>query len=492
MLFNTYDYFIFLPLTVIIFYLTNLKHRWLVLLSASYIFYSFWNLSYLVLILLSTIVDYTSAIKIYSQSNNTKKKAWLLLSIITNLSILFFFKYLVFFVQNISLIFSNSSILKPLLGMDLILPLGISFYTFQTMAYTIEVYRGRFKPERHFGKFALYVAFFPQLVSGPIERPKNLLIQIQDNPKTHSNNFLFGIKRIIWGLFKKIVIADKLAMIVDPVYFDYSSFDGLQILIATYMFSLQIYFDFSAYCDIAIGSAKIFGFDLSENFNLPYFSKSIKQFWHRWHITLSQWFRDYLYIPLGGTSEKKIYWIRNIIITFIISGLWHGAKWNFIIWGLIHCIYYLFGVLTKDHRNKFYRSIRINNHIKNIIRKFITFNLISFAWIFFRSLDLTSAIGIIRKIGGDLIYNYQKIIDNISMESITFSFQTVSETETIIFIGLMIIFMIIEKSKEGQKFIYSSNTNHIGIKELLIFDYLLIAILLFGNMGSEEFIYFNF
>lgn len=328
MLFNSIEFLVFLPL-VILSYSVLKSHRTTILLIASYFFYGWWNWSYLALIVFSTFVDYQCAISIASHSlNRKKKKLFLGISILSNLGLLGFFKYFNFFSQEANRLFD-------FLGMDylipyssFILPMGISFYTFQTMAYTIEVYNNKITPERNPLIFSLYVSFFPQLVAGPIERPSHLITQLKRLNNLNSNNIKQGFYRIIFGLFKKLVIADRLALFVNEVYKSPENYDGSMLILATFFFAFQIYCDFSGYSDIAIGTARLFGIELMENFRMPYLATSIREFWSKWHISLSTWFRDYLYIPLGG---NKTLHIRNIIIVFLVSGLWHGANWTFVI-----------------------------------------------------------------------------------------------------------------------------------------------------------------
>lgn len=333
MLFNSISYAIFLPIVFSIYWIVPHNIRWIVLLISSYYFYMSWNIQYVLLILFTTLVSYLAALLLERIEENSIKKLLLFITVLICLSILIFFKYFNFFSFNIASFVSFIGIdLDPIL-LDIILPVGISFYTFQTLSYVIDVYKGDISAERHFGYYATFISFFPQLVAGPIERTRNLLPQIKSKVEFSYKQATYGLKLISWGLFKKIVIADTLAVYVQPVYKNPYEYNGFALLLGSLFFTIQIYCDFSGYSDIAIGSSKLLGINLMRNFHSPYFSSSIKEFWSRWHISLSTWFRDYLYIPLGGNRSGNIRKYLNIIFTFFISGLWHGANWTFVIWG---------------------------------------------------------------------------------------------------------------------------------------------------------------
>ncbi|OQY39506.1 MAG: membrane-bound O-acyltransferase family protein [Candidatus Cloacimonetes bacterium 4572_65] len=398
MLFNSIHFLLFFPIIVGIYFLLPFKHRWKLLLAGSYYFYMCWKIEYIILILFSTIIDYYCSLKMDSKEHKRDKKKYLIISLITNLGILFLFKYFNFFGETTNLILQKFNIFYNVPRFNLLLPVGISFYTFQTLSYSIDVYKGKQKAEKHFGIFALYVSFFPQLVAGPIERSTHLLPQFKRETKFEYNNVRRGLLLILAGLFKKVVIADNISNYVDPVYNSVGLVQGFPLILATLFFGIQIYCDFSGYSDIAIGVAKILGYDLMKNFNLPYFSKSIKEFWGRWHISLSTWFRDYVYLELGGNRTTTMLWIRNIAAVFILSGLWHGANLTFIVWGVLHFLFYLFSHFLKPIRQKSF----------NVFKKFTPMWLISFyrvlftyisvhiAWVFFRANSLNDAIYIIK------------------------------------------------------------------------------------------------
>ena len=392
MLFNSIDYLFFLPLVFLLYWVLQkkgLKFQNLLILLCSYIFYGWWNWKFLSLIFLSTIIDYFTGLKIYNARDNRIQKAYLCISIFFNLGLLAFFKYSNFFIDSwIDLLHSFGYEPESVWSINLILPIGISFYTFQTMSYSLDIYFKKLKPTDDFISFASFVSFFPQLISGPIERASNLLPQLLSIRKFDYQQAVQGLRLVLWGLFKKVVVADSLAWRVDLVFNNYQSMDGGVLLLGLFYFSFQIYCDFSGYSDIAIGTAKLFGIELKSNFKFPFFSKDIKQFWKRWHISLSSWFRDYLYIPLGGSKTGIWFSIRNIFIIFILSGFWHGPNWTFIMWGFIHALFYIpLFLLNKNQQSV--KNVIIKNRVLssliNLIKIGTTFLSTSIAWVFFRS-----------------------------------------------------------------------------------------------------------
>ena len=381
MLFNSTTFLIFLIIVFVVFWKTS-KYSLLwsnvVLLTASYIFYGWWDWRFLILIIISSAIDFFIGNQIFKSKNHRSRKQLLITSIAANLGMLFFFKYFNFFIDSFKTLLAPFAATDQWSTLNIILPVGISFYTFQTLSYTIDIYNRKTEPAQSALSFFTFVAFFPQLVAGPIERARKLIPQFEIK-----RGFLFsqgssGLKLILWGLFKKMVIADQLAEIVNAVYASPQNFNGWGIIIATFLFGFQIYCDFSGYSDIAIGTARLFGIELMTNFRTPYFSTSFREFWRRWHISLSTWFRDYVYIPLGGNRGGSLKWARNIIVTFLISGIWHGANVTFLIWGGIH------GVLFAAEQ--FISTIfRINSKLKNLAGFVITFMAVNFAWLFFRA-----------------------------------------------------------------------------------------------------------
>ena len=399
MLFNSLEFILFFPIVVAAYFILRPKYRWILLLLASYYFYMCWDYRYIVLIMFSTVVDYFSGIIIHKTDKKKVKTTFLLASLGTNLGLLFFFKYFNFFGESLTYVFDKANIFVDIPVYDYLLPVGISFYTFQTLSYTIDIYKGKQKPEYHFGRFALFVSFFPQLVAGPIERSVNLLPQFRQDFKFEYARVRYGILLMTWGFFKKVVIADRLAEYVNLVYNNPGEFEGLQNIIATLFFSFQIYCDFSGYSDIAIGAAMIMGYRLMTNFRRPYFAASIREFWARWHISLSTWFRDYVYIPLGGNRVVKWRWYYNLFITFLVSGLWHGAEWTFVIWGALHGFYLIFAIVSEKWRVKLNSLIGLTKSpgLYKFTQILVTFALVYFSWIFFRANNTADAFQIIGK-----------------------------------------------------------------------------------------------
>jgi D-alanyl-lipoteichoic acid acyltransferase DltB (MBOAT superfamily) len=359
-----------------------------------------WDYKYIVLIIFSTLIDYFAGLLMYRTEKPRLRKLLLAASLTTNLGLLFFFKYFNFFGETVNFFLDRFNIFAEVPAYDLLLPVGISFYTFQTLSYTIDIYRRQQTPEFHFGRFALFVSFFPQLVAGPIERSVNLIPQFREVYKFEYQRVKEGILLMVWGFFKKVVIADRLAEYVNLVYNNPTDHGGLQNVIATFFFSFQIYCDFSGYSDIAIGAALIMGFRLMTNFRRPYFALNIREFWQRWHISLSTWFRDYVYISLGGNRVVKWRYYYNLFITFLISGLWHGAEWTFVIWGALHGFYLVFAIWTGKFRtraNKWF-GIAGNEGLYKFTQILVTFILVFFAWIFFRANNTADAFLVIKNI----------------------------------------------------------------------------------------------
>lgn len=490
MSFISISYLLFFPLVTLVYYLLPHKLRWLLLLAGSYFFYMSWNQKYALLMMLSTVITFASGILIEkSGSNKGQKKICLWLSLLSNLSILVFFKYFNFLNGVAVDIFSLIQIQWNFDNLDILLPVGISFYTFQALSYTMDVYYGKIKATRHFGKYALFVSFFPQLVAGPIERSSHLLPQLDRRVTFNYSQIRDGLGLILWGIFKKVVIANRLAVVVNEVYNAPENFHGFETIIATIFFSFQIYTDFSAYTDIARGSAKVLGFDLMKNFNKPYFATSIPDFWRRWHISLTTWFRDYLYIPLGGNRVSKWRWYINIMIIFLVSGFWHGAAWSFLIWGLLHGVFQIIDLLTKNMRHKANHILNVDVERQDVVffKRLWTFTLVSFAWIFFRAETFDKAVTIIKN-----SYNISliQLLDG-SMYGLGL------DSKDFILAIYLILFLLILWWVE----------NKFGAIRKLVFDYhvfpryaiyvgMIFFILIFGYYGGaynvDEFIYFQF
>jgi len=412
MLFNSIPFLLFLP-TVFFLYWFVFKNKLhvqnILLLIASYVFYGWWDYRFLGLIAASTLIDYIVGLALAKQENSSIRKKLLWISLIFNFGMLGFFKYFNFFIESWVVAWQQAGITMHWSTLNIILPVGISFYTFQTLSYTIDVYRKKIAPTSNFIKFATYVAFFPQLVAGPIERAAHLLPQFNISRTFDYKLAKSGIHLIVWGLFQKMVIADSCATYANAIFSNYQHLNSLSLAMGAVYFAFQIYGDFAGYSNIAIGVARLFGFDLMRNFNYPYFSRDIAEFWRRWHISLSTWFRDYLYIPLGGSRGSKWQQIRNVFIIFFVSGFWHGANWTFIVWGGLHALFFLPLLLTNLNRknldtisqNKWYPGL------SDAIKMLITFSLTCFAWIFFRAASITESFQYIKRLFTNLIFKWE-------------------------------------------------------------------------------------
>ncbi len=478
MLFNSLHFAIFLPIVFILYWKIPSKYRWILLLVSSYYFYMSWNVKYVILILFTTIISYTCALLLERTNDKKMKKVYLSLTLVVSLGILFIFKYFNFFSSIICQMLSSMSIPIHPMTLNLLLPVGISFYTFQTLSYVIDVYKGKVKAEHHFGVYATFISFFPQLVAGPIERTSNLLPQIKGEHSFQYEKASYGIKLMAWGFFKKMVIADTLAIYVDRIYGDLSQYKGFPLVVAILFFTLQIYCDFSGYSDIAIGTAKLFDIDLMENFKSPYFSASIKEFWNRWHISLSTWFGDYVYIPLGGNRCSKIRHYFNLLVTFLVSGLWHGANITFIVWGGIH------GLIRTGEEilgNKDKKAVGF----KRIIKIVAVFLFCDIAWVFFRATSLQDAFYVLRNaligIHNPIAYLAEglKILE--------------MDRFTILYLGLMIILLGIYDWLAVRCDVITMISKKNRYIRWGIYISLLVIVILFSQKGeAAEFVYFQF
>ncbi|MBS1778719.1 MAG: MBOAT family protein [Bacteroidetes bacterium] len=397
MFFNSFEFAVFLPIVFALYWLnTKVKYQNILIFIASYIFYGWWDWRFVGLLMLSTLIDYGSGFLVAGDGKYRKTFLWV--SLANNLLVLGIFKYYNFFSAELSHLLNAIGFhIHPYI-LNIVLPVGISFYTFHGMSYVIDIYRKNINPEKSFIDYAMFVSFFPLLVAGPIERAAHLLPQIKQQRKFNYKQGVEGLRLILYGLIKKVVIADTLSPIVDDIFGNYNNYSGSTLILGAVYFAFQIYGDFSGYSDIAIGTAKLFGFELLSNFKFPYFSRDIAEFWRRWHISLSSWFRDYVYIPLGGSRRGKAIAVRNTMIIFLISGFWHGAKWNFIVWGGIHALGFL-PILLLGHNRKNVNTVVAENKgipgAKDIMQMVFTFLFVTLAWIFFRATDITTAIGYI-------------------------------------------------------------------------------------------------
>ena len=397
MLFNSFEFLLFFLVVVAIFFALPERRRWILLLAASYYFYMSWKAEYVVLIMAATLINYGVGIGLEKSKHAGMRRALLALGIVSSLGILFTFKYLDFVSVNVQQALDAINIFYAMPAFDLLLPLGISFYTFQAIGYAIDVYRGDTPAEHHLGIFALYVSFFPQLVAGPIERSHRLLPQFRRGTRFEAQRVASGLQLILWGLIKKVVIADRLAVVVDTVYGAPDSYSGPILILATLFFAVQIYCDFSGYSDMAIGTARIMGYDLMTNFKRPYFADSVADFWRRWHISLSTWFRDYLYKPLGGNRVSRPLWVRNILAVFLLSGLWHGANWTFIAWGAVHGLALILGHFSSGIRASVVAATGLSRwpRVHHALRVGIVILIAGSAWVFFRAQSLEEAVTIL-------------------------------------------------------------------------------------------------
>lgn len=482
MLFNSIDFAIFLPIVFILYWFItnkNLKLQNFLIVAASYLFYGWWDWRFLFLILFSTIVDYSVGMALKTESNQTKRKVLLWTSILVNLGFLGFFKYYNFFLENFVTAFSFfGNPINPQ-GLNIILPVGISFYTFQTLSYTIDVYKRKLTATKDLVAFSAFVSFFPQLVAGPIERATHLLPQFYKKRKFDYALAVDGMRQILWGLFKKIVIADNCAEFANQIFNNSADMNGSTLVLGAIFFTFQIYGDFSGYSDIAIGTSRLFGFDLMQNFNFPYFSRDIAEFWRRWHISLSTWFRDYLYIPLGGSRGGTWMKVRNTFLIFIVSGFWHGANWTFIVWGALNAIYFLPLLLTNNNRNNLETVAKgkIFPSLKELSFMLLTFGLTVFAWIFFRAENIGHAVSYISEILSPSLFSIPKFAG------------MYNALITIILVG---VFVLIEwQGREGQYAIAQIGTKWKRPLRYAMYYAIVIAIFWFGGK-EQQFIYFQF
>lgn len=477
MLFNSWEFIGLFVVTCVLYFNIQHKFRALLLLVSSYLFYISWRWDFALVMLGVTLINYYSGLKIHDSNTIRKKQYYLWFAIITSLLPFLYLKYVNFFIANVNVISRAFGNKNSFSAIDVILPVGISFFTFQALSYSLDVFYNKTKVEKNLVNFSVFVAFFPQLVAGPIERSSNLLGQFREKHSFSRLNFIDGCKLFIWGLFKKVVIADRLAVFVDRIYENPDLYNTPTIAVATLFFAVQIYCDFSGYSDMAIGTAKILGFDLMQNFNLPYLSKSISDFWRRWHISLSTWFSDYLYKPLGGSRVNYNRWLFNIFVVFLVSGFWHGANWTFIVWGLLHALYYVFeswGDLLLKH----FRLTRFKQHRVYVIFKMIlVFVLVCYAWVFFRASSIDDAFAINSK----FLSSWEG--------PLYLGASTVSFFLSVLLIILLVVVQFLQY--KGITSLYFSKSKIHPVGQLIWYVLLLLAISMLG-ISSNSFIYFQF
>ena len=483
MLFNSFSFLIFFPTVTILYFLIPHAYRWLFLLVASCIFYMAFIPIYILVLGLTIAIDYTAAFLI-ERSEGKRRKLYLIVSIVSTCTVLFIFKYFNFFNTNLSQVARFFHWNYSIENLSLILPIGLSFHTFQSLSYVIEVYRKNFKAEHHFGIYSLYVMFYPQLVAGPIERPGNLIHQFYEKHLFDYQRVIDGLKLMLWGFFKKVVIADKLAMVVDKVYSDPTQYTGLPLMAAAISFAIQVYCDFSGYSDIAIGSAQVMGFRLRDNFDRPLFSASVAEFWRRWHISLMSWFRDYVYIPLGGNRVSRGRRYFNLFFTFSLSGLWHGANWGMVLWGSFNGLYVILSDFTVDLRKKGLTLTRLDRHpmLHRGIGIAFTFFLFWFTLIIFRTKDLSDGFYVMTHLVtglGNLHDSFKSLYDVIPR----YELMTV-----LIAIAWMIFIEIVEKQEKMRRPFATQPT----LARWTIYYVLILFLIFFGEYNDQAFIYFQF
>lgn len=483
MLFNSFGFLVFLPVVFVLYWFVtqkNLTAQNILLLVASYFFYACWDWRFLFLLLFSTLLDYFTGLKMEVAESRQQKKIWFWLSIVINVGFLAIFKYYNFFADSFAEFLSLFGLKVNVWTIRVILPVGISFYTFHGLSYVIDIYKNRIKAERNFVDYAVFVSFFPLLVAGPIERATHLLPQIKKQRHFDYAKAVDGLRQILWGLFKKVVIADNCAEYANLIFNDSSSYQGSTLLLGALFFTFQIYGDFSGYSDIALGTARLFGIDLLRNFAFPYFSRDIAEFWRRWHISLSTWFRDYLYVPLGGSRGSTWVKVRNTFIIFIVSGFWHGANWTFIAWGFLNALYFLPMLLLNRNRNNLetVAAGRLFPSVTEFAGIIITFSLTVVAWIFFRAESLQHAFGYIRRIFSSSLLKQPVFM---------------GKQEAVVVLILCLFFIVIEWLGRERQYALS----HIGINwprpfRYAFYSFLIFLMGMFMSTNETPFIYFQF
>ena len=478
MLFNSLAFAVFLPIVFAAYWLLPHRLRWILLLCASYYFYMSWNVKYVVLILLTTVVSWLAAIGIERSATTRQKKGCVAAAALLSLGVLFVFKYFNFAMESLAALARLIAIPLQPVTLKLLLPVGISFYTFQTLSYVVDVYRGDCPAEKHFGKYALFVSFFPQLVAGPIERTNNLLPQLKGEHTFCYDKASYGLKLMAWGFFKKIIVADTLAVYVNNIYGSVTAYSGFVLIAASVFFAFQIYCDFSGYSDIAIGTAKLLGIDLMQNFKSPYFAASVKEFWSRWHISLSTWFRDYVYIPLGGNRCGKVRHKLNLLLTFLVSGLWHGANWTFVIWGALHgAVQAVEACFTSGRKER--------KGLGRWVRVLLVFAFTTAAWVFFRAENLSQAIHVFTHAFASITSPVQYLIEGLTTLQLT----KVTILELTLMLGALLLFDFFSLKQDVIQRISSMKP---VLRWAIYVVFLLGMLYLLPTNPSGQFIYFQF
>lgn len=486
MLFNSISFLLFFPVTTILYYALPHRVRWVHLLACSCLFYASFVPGYLLILLGVVVIDYLAGLGI-ERSSGGARRAFLVASIVANVGILALFKYFNFFNGNVRALAGALHWNYPVRDLGWLLPIGLSFHTFQSMSYTIEVYLGRQRAERHLGIYALYVMFYPQLVAGPIERPQNLLHQFREYHPFDADRTFSGLRLMLWGFFKKLVVADRLAPIVDAIYGNPHAYGGGCLLAATYFFAIQIYCDFSGYSDVAIGAARVLGFGLMKNFDRPYAAASVAEFWRRWHISLSTWFRDYLYIPLGGSRVSRRRWCFNIMAVFLISGMWHGSNWTYLVWGGLHGLLVIASRSTEKWRAAMQRTIGLAVHpaMSRALAVFVTFNLVAAAWIFFRASSIQDAAWIVSHLGRRPWLAFPNFSE-FPMGIVPFRLSQIRLALALI-MGMWLVEWAASFNQAAEKW----SRQPVWVRWPAYYA-LIVCLLLIGDLGTRTFIYFQF
>jgi D-alanyl-lipoteichoic acid acyltransferase DltB (MBOAT superfamily) len=487
MLFNSFSFLVFFPTVTLFYFLIPHRYRWFFLLTASCVFYMAFIPIYILVLALTIAIDYTAGLLI-EKTEGRRKKVFLVISILSTCGVLFVFKYFNFFNSNLARIAQFFHWNYPIEILNLILPIGLSFHTFQSLSYVIEVYRGNFKAEHHFGIYSLYVMFYPQLVAGPIERPGNLIHQFYEKHTYDDQRVVDGLKLMVWGFFKKVVIADKVAIIVERIYLDPTQHTGIPLIAGALFFGIQVYCDFSGYSDIAIGAAQVMGFRLRDNFNRPFHSTSMIEFWRRWHMSLMSWFRDYVYIPLGGNRVGKWRWYYNIFFTFTLSGLWHGAGWGYVLWGSLNGCYLIFSDWTKNLRKRGVQGIRLDRFPKfhHGLQIAFTFLLFCFTLIIFRSKSLSDAFYVITHLGTGLGSS-----EGIKM-SIRSLYDLGLDRYQLIFLAISMLVMELVEGIEPLRNMRQMFFNKPVLFRWAMYYLIILFLIFFGEYNDHAFIYFQF
>lgn len=472
MVFNSIEFAIFLPVVVLLFYLLPQRARWFMLLTASCVFYMWFVPKYILILLVTIVIDYLAGILMERNSERPKrKKTFMIISIVSTLTVLFVFKYLGFVTENLTRLCAALG-METDLAVNIILPIGLSFHTFQSMSYVIEVYRGNQKAEHHFGYYSLYVMFFPQLVTGPIERPGNLLRQLHEEKHFDYDNISKGMRLILFGLFIKMVVADNLGLTVERIYDEPSTYNSWSVMLGAVFYSFQIYCDFFGYSTIALGSAKLMGFDISDNFRSPYLSCSIAEFWHRWHISLSTWFRDYVYIPLGGSRVKFSRWAFNILVVFVLSGIWHGAAWTFLFWGFAHGLLHIVEKVLKKNVKTLEPQTKVGRWLIDLFNVAKTFILVTLFWVMFRSSDFAQMKEV-----------FVAMFSNFGVER-----QVAVDWQNFLYLGLFILSDIVLRNTRFDRWCDGKPL----VLRWLIYAMLVFMIVVCSRVENVPFIYFQF